>query len=60
MLWFYIGNAMFAGVIALAILIPLNSYFANQYSVAQMKKLEISDSKIKIINEVLNGIKVTN
>jgi ATP-binding cassette subfamily C (CFTR/MRP) protein 4 len=57
-LWVYLGNAALVGMLALVILLPLNSYFAHQYSVAQLKKLRISDSKIKIINKVLNGIKV--
>ena len=59
LLWFYLGNAVFAGLGALIILMPFNSYFANRFSKAHEKKLQISDSRIKILNEILNGIKVS-
>ena len=57
-LWFYIGPAVFAGIGALVILIPINSFIATKLGQANRQKLEASDSRIKIINEVLNGIKV--
>ena len=57
-LYAYIGNAVFAGIGALMILVPLNLFFAHKLSIASEKKLEVSDSRMKIINEVLNGIKV--
>ena len=49
---------MFSGLAVMILLVPLNSYFAHKFSIAQHKKLIVSDSRIKIINEVLNGIKV--
>lgn len=54
-LYFYIGNAMFVGLGVMAILGPLNSYFAHCFSRAQADKLVVSDSRIKILNEVLGG-----
>lgn len=57
-LYFYIGNAIFAGIAAMAVMAPLNSWLAHKISIYQADKLVISDSRIKIINEVLNGIKV--
>ncbi|RNA33218.1 multidrug resistance-associated 1 isoform X1 [Brachionus plicatilis] len=58
LLWNYIGPAVFAGLAAMAILVPLNSLFTNQYFKAESEKLKFNDSKMKILNEVLNGIKV--
>jgi hypothetical protein len=49
---------VFAGIGVMAIMLPFNSYFANRFSIDQANKLEVSDTRIKIINEVLSGIKV--
>nr|UOU03334.1 ATP-binding cassette subfamily C1-1 [Brachionus rubens] len=57
-LWFYLGPAVFAGLGAMAVLVPLNSIFMGHYSKAETRKLKFKDSKMKILNEVLNGIKV--
>jgi hypothetical protein len=58
MLYFYMGVAIFAGLGALVLLLPLNAIIAKIYNEAQTKKLKFSDTRIKIINEVLSGIKV--
>ncbi len=58
MLWFYIGNAIFVALGALVVLMPINTLSARYFSKAQEKKLLLSDSRIKILNEILNGIKV--
>ena len=57
-LWFYLGVAVFAGVAALVLLVPLNAYFMNMYSNSEFDKLVQKDSRVKVINEILNGIKV--
>lgn len=58
LLWFYIGPAVFAGLAALIIILPLNSYSTNLYNKYETEKLNFRDSRIKVISEVLNGIKV--
>ncbi|CAF1062060.1 unnamed protein product, partial [Brachionus calyciflorus] len=58
LLWYYIGPAVFAGLGAMAILAPLNSIFMTKYSKAETEKLKHKDTKMKILNEILNGIKV--
>jgi hypothetical protein len=58
MLYFYIGVAVFAGLGAMVLLLPLNAIMAKFYNEAQTEKLKFSDTRIKIINEVLSGIKV--
>ncbi|CAF1005542.1 unnamed protein product [Brachionus calyciflorus] len=57
-LWYYLGSAVFAGLGAMAILAPLNSIFMIKYSKAETEKLKHKDDKMKILNEILNGIKV--
>ena len=59
LLWFYIGVGAFTGLAALVLLTPLNSIFSKKYSDSELKKLEKKDEKVKLINEVLNGIKAS-
>lgn len=58
LLWFYIGWAMFAGFAVLALLIPVNVLLSNKYNLAENENLKTKDSRLKIMNEILNGIKV--
>ncbi|CAF1078170.1 unnamed protein product [Brachionus calyciflorus] len=58
LLWYYIGPAVFAGLGVIVILAPLNSFFMTKYSKAETEKLKHKDAKMKILNEILNGIKV--
>ena len=58
-LWFYIGVAAFVGLGTMIILGPLNSYFTHKFSNAESKKYEKKDERIKKLNEILNGIKVS-
>ncbi|RMZ95784.1 canalicular multispecific organic anion transporter 1 [Brachionus plicatilis] len=58
LLWIYIGPAVLAGVATMVILVLLNSIFMAKYTRAESEKLKFKDSKMKILNEVLNGIKV--
>lgn len=57
-LYNYMGPAGLAGFAALICLIPLNSISTTKYNKAETDKLKEKDKRIKIINEVLNGIKV--
>lgn len=58
LLWFHIGPALFAGLTAMAVLMGVNSLFMNEFSKAETKKIQLKDSKMKLLNEILNGIKV--
>lgn len=58
-LWFYLGVAVLAGVGSLIVLIPINSYFMNKYSFTESDKLKFKDLRIKMMMEMLNGIKVS-
>lgn len=58
LLWKQLGIAAVAGVIIMAIMVPLNSILNNKSKMVQIQKQKHQDSRIKILNEVLNGIKV--
>lgn len=47
-----------AGLAVLVIVIPINSVIANKVKKLQMKQLKFKDERVKVVNEVLNGIKV--
>ena len=48
-----------AGTITIAVFIPVNTYITNKSKVLQKNKLTQTDSRIKMTNEMLNGIKVS-
>jgi len=60
LLWFYIGVSAVIGLSSFLLLAPFNVLFSKKYSDAELEKFEKKDQKVKIINEVLNGIKVNN
>ncbi|TRY93220.1 hypothetical protein DNTS_014361 [Danionella cerebrum] len=57
-LWQNLGPSVLAGVAVMVLMVPVNAVIAlktKTYQVAQMKS---KDNRIKLMNEVLNGIKV--
>ncbi|XP_024127592.1 multidrug resistance-associated protein 1 isoform X3 [Oryzias melastigma] len=57
-LWENLGPSVLAGVAVMILMVPVNAVIAMKtktYQVAQMKN---KDSRIKLMNEMLNGIKV--
>uniref|UniRef100_A0A8C9ET34 Multidrug resistance-associated protein 1 n=1 Tax=Pavo cristatus TaxID=9049 RepID=A0A8C9ET34_PAVCR len=58
LLWQNLGPSVLAGVAVMILLVPVNAVMAvktKTYQVAQMKS---KDNRIKLMNEILNGIKV--
>ena len=53
-----LGASMFAGLAIFIIIMPLNAICASFIKKLQTKLMEHKDERIKIINEILNGIKV--
>lgn len=49
---------MFAGLAALLILMPVNAYLTNKLTNLQKEQMETKDQRIKLIHELLQGIKV--
>jgi ATP-binding cassette subfamily C (CFTR/MRP) protein 1 len=57
LLWQQLGIASLSGLLFMILLIPFTSGVANFTKQLQIKKLKFQDSRIKTINEILNGIK---
>lgn len=58
LLWQHLGQACLAGVVVMFLFIPLNAFLTNRNKVFQTKKLKQQDSRVKLTNEILCGIKV--
>uniref|UniRef100_A0A6I8NZ47 ATP binding cassette subfamily C member 3 n=1 Tax=Ornithorhynchus anatinus TaxID=9258 RepID=A0A6I8NZ47_ORNAN len=57
-LWQSLGPAVLAGVAVMVLLIPLNAVIAVKTRGLQVEQMQYKDSRIKLMNEILNGIKV--
>ena len=58
MLWGTLGAASMAGLAVLVLLLPTNMVVAYKQKAYQVQLMKVKDSRIKIMNEVLNGMKV--
>ena len=57
-LYLTLGPSIFAGFAVMLLMIPVNSLLASWSKKLQMKQMMHRDSRIKLIDKVLNGIKV--
>lgn len=57
-LWQILGPSVLAGLGVMIILIPVNGYIANKIKILQIKQMKNKDERVKLMNEVLNGMKV--
>lgn len=57
-LWDELGASVLAGLLVMIILIPVNAVIANKVKTLQIRQMKSKDERVKLINEVLNGIKV--
>ncbi|CUT98873.1 multidrug resistance associated protein 1 [Echinococcus multilocularis] len=58
LLWKELGPSVFTGVALLLVMIPINTMVAKKSKVLQEKQLKTTDKRIKLISEILNGIRV--
>ncbi|XP_067676731.1 multidrug resistance-associated protein 1-like isoform X1 [Haliotis asinina] len=58
LLYVTIGPSVFAGLGVLLIMIPFNGFLSNIQRHLQTSNLKDKDERIKLLNEILNGIKV--
>lgn len=58
LLWQQLGIATLAGVAVMVILVPINGFVAMRLRELQSKLMAIKDKRIKLLNEVLSGIRV--
>ncbi|CAG8480040.1 2241_t:CDS:10 [Ambispora gerdemannii] len=52
------GVSIFAGVAAMILTIPVNGFLARRMRTLQKKQMGNKDQRIRLMNEILNGIKV--
>ncbi|XP_058815258.1 multidrug resistance-associated protein 1 isoform X5 [Topomyia yanbarensis] len=57
-LWEILGPSVLAGLAVMIILIPVNGVIANKIKTLQIKQMKNKDERVKLMNEVLSGIKV--
>lgn len=57
-LWDLLGPSVLAGLAVMIILIPINGVIANRIKTYQIKQMKYKDERVKLMNEVLSGIKV--
>ncbi|XP_061382567.1 multidrug resistance-associated protein 1 isoform X1 [Danaus plexippus] len=57
-LWGILGPSVLAGLAVMIVLIPVNGLIANRVKTLQIRQMKYKDERVKLMNEVLNGIKV--
>ncbi|XP_063866563.1 multidrug resistance-associated protein 1-like isoform X5 [Scylla paramamosain] len=57
-LWEHLGPSVLAGVGVMVVLIPINGFIANRTKILQISQMKSKDKRVKLMNEILNGIKV--
>ncbi|XP_004616472.1 ATP-binding cassette sub-family C member 2 [Sorex araneus] len=57
-LWRELGPSVLAGVGVMVLLIPINGILVTKNRTIQVSNMENKDKRLKIMNEVLNGIKI--
>lgn len=58
MLWDVMGVATLAGLAIMILLMPINAVVAMKQKDYQITGMKFKDQRIKLMSEVLNGIKV--
>ncbi|XP_074052590.1 multidrug resistance-associated protein 1 [Macrotis lagotis] len=58
MLWLNLGPSVLAGVAVMILMVPLNAVMAMKTKTYQVAHMESKDNRIKLMNEILSGIKV--
>ncbi|XP_038183156.1 ATP-binding cassette sub-family C member 2 [Arvicola amphibius] len=57
-LWRELGPSVLAGVGIMVLLIPVNAVLATKNRKIQVKNMKYKDKRLKIMNEILSGIKI--
>ncbi|XP_048522371.1 multidrug resistance-associated protein 1 isoform X2 [Dendroctonus ponderosae] len=57
-LWQELGPSVLAGLAVMIILIPINGFIADKSKNLQIKQMKNKDERVKLMNEVLSGMKV--
>lgn len=54
-----VGPSVLAGLAVMIIMIPVNGVIANKMKTLQIKQMKNKDERVKMMNEILSGIKVS-
>ncbi|KAM3913417.1 ATP-binding cassette sub-family C member 2 isoform 2-T2 [Leptodactylus fuscus] len=57
-LWAELGPPVLAGLAVMILLIPINAVLATKSKSFQIRNMKNKDKRLKIMNEILNGIKI--
>uniref|UniRef100_A0A665WLW5 Multidrug resistance-associated protein 1 n=1 Tax=Echeneis naucrates TaxID=173247 RepID=A0A665WLW5_ECHNA len=57
-LWQNLGPSVLAGVAVMVLMVPVNAVIAMKTKTYQVAQMKSKDTRIKLMNEMLNGIKV--
>ncbi|XP_048247829.1 multidrug resistance-associated protein 1-like isoform X2 [Haliotis rufescens] len=58
MLYSTMGASVFAGLGVMVLLMPINAFIATKQRNYQVEQMKCKDNRLKLMNEVLNGMKV--
>ena len=54
-----IGPSLFAGLGIMLVMMPINGFVAAKQRTLQIQQMKLKDERIKMMNEVLSGIRVS-
>ncbi|XP_008943924.1 PREDICTED: canalicular multispecific organic anion transporter 1 [Merops nubicus] len=57
-LWGELGPSVLAGIAVMVLLIPINAFLVSKAKTIQVRNMKNKDERMKIMNEILNGIKI--
>ncbi|XP_030626406.1 canalicular multispecific organic anion transporter 1 isoform X1 [Chanos chanos] len=57
-LWLELGPSVLAGLLVMVLMVPINGLLATKSRGFQMKNMQYKDKRMKIMNDILNGIKI--
>uniref|UniRef100_A0A3B4WE83 Multidrug resistance-associated protein 4-like n=1 Tax=Seriola lalandi dorsalis TaxID=1841481 RepID=A0A3B4WE83_SERLL len=57
-LWYEIGPTCLAGVAAVALMLPVQTWFGKLFGIFRSKTSVFTDNRIRIMNEVVSGVRI--
>ncbi|XP_074520696.1 ATP-binding cassette sub-family C member 4-like [Halichoeres trimaculatus] len=57
-LWYEIGPSCLAGMTAIVLMLPLQTWFGKLFGIFRGKTAVLTDNRIRIMNEVVSGIRI--
>ncbi|XP_028288471.1 multidrug resistance-associated protein 4-like isoform X2 [Parambassis ranga] len=58
LLWYEIGPSCLAGMAVIALMLPVQTLFGKLFGIFRSKTVVLTDSRIRIMNEVVSGIRI--